>query len=378
MCIFQSVAGAFYLGEMDAKGPHGNWNVRERGTSNMAKSYTVAVVGATGAVGEQMLKILEERSFPVGELRPLASARSAGKKVRFRGEEVVVREATPDAFEGVDIALFSAGGGISARLAPEAVARGAVVIDNTNAFRMDPDVPLIVPEVNGSKVREHKGIIANPNCSTIQMVVALKPLRDRYGLERVIVSTYQAVSGSGWQAIEELNRQTRAVVSGEEPSCEVLPVSKLSKHYPIAFNAIPQCDVAQENGYTLEEMKMVRETQKIFDDETIQVSATCVRIPVVRGHSESIYVELKEEADPEAVRRILAEAPGIIVQDDIFEQVYPMPLEAADRHEVFVGRIRRDLHNPKGLHLWVVADNLLKGAATNTVQIAELLVSADQ
>lgn len=344
----------------------------------MAKTYTVAVVGATGAVGEQMLKYLEERSFPVGELRPLASARSVGKTVRFRGEEVTVREATPDAFDGVDIALFSAGGGVSAKLAPEAVARGAVVIDNTNAFRMDPDVPLIVPEVNGSKVREHKGIIANPNCSTIQMVVALKPIRDRYGLERVIVSTYQAVSGSGWRAIEELNRQTRAVINGEEVTSEVLPVSKLSKHYQIAFNAIPQCDVAQENGYTLEEMKMVRETQKIFDDNTIRVSATCVRIPVLRGHSESIYVELKEEADPEEVRRILAEAPGIIVQDDIFEQVYPMPLMAAGRHEVFVGRIRRDLHNPKGLHLWVVSDNLLKGAATNTVQIAELLVSTDQ
>lgn len=344
----------------------------------MAKTYTVAVVGATGAVGEQMLKNLEERSFPVGELRPLASARSAGKSVRFGGKELIVREATPDAFEGVDIALFSAGGGVSAKLAPEAVKRGAVVIDNTNAFRMDPDVPLVVPEVNGSKVREHKGIIANPNCSTIQMVVALKPIRDRYGLERVIVSTYQAVSGSGWQAIEELNRQTRAVLNGDEVSCEVLPVSKLSKHYPIAFNAIPQCDVAQDNGYTLEEMKMVRETQKIFEDDTIQVSATCVRIPVVRGHSESVYVELKEEADPEEVRKILEKAPGVIVQDDIANQVYPMPLEAANRPEVFVGRIRRDLHNPKGLHLWVVSDNLLKGAATNAVQIAELLVSNDR
>lgn len=344
----------------------------------MAKTYTVAVVGATGAVGEQMLKNLEERSFPVGELRPLASARSAGRTVRFRGEEVTVREATPDAFEGVDIALFSAGGGVSVELAPEAVKRGAVVIDNTNAFRMDPDVPLVVPEVNGFKVREHKGIIANPNCSTIQMVVALKPIRDRYGLERVIVSTYQAVSGSGWQAIDELNRQTQAVVNGGEVTCNVLPVSKLSKHYQIAFNAIPQCDVAQDNGYTLEEMKMIRETQKIFDDQTIRVSATCVRVPVVRGHSESVYVELKEEPDLEEVRRILAESPGIIVQDDIAQQVYPMPLTAADRPEVFVGRIRRDLHNPKGLHLWVVADNLLKGAATNAVQIAELLVSNDQ
>lgn len=339
------------------------------------KEYTVAIVGVTGAVGQQMLKYLEERQFPVKELRPLASARSAGQTVCFRGEDVVIQEAVPSAFAGVDIALFSAGGSISEKLAPEAVKHGAVVIDNSNAFRMHPEVPLVVPEVNREAIRQHNGIIANPNCSTIQMVAALKPLYDRYGIERIIVSTYQAVSGAGWKAVEELQQQSRAALNGEEVEARVMPVGKLDKHYQMAFNVIPQVDVAQDNGFTLEEMKMVRETKKIFNDPNVGVTATCVRVPVMRGHSESVYVELKSDYDLAEVRQLLNEAPGVIVQDAIEEQLYPMPLDATDRTEVFVGRIRRDLDHPRGLNLWVVSDNLLKGAATNAIQIAEALVS---
>ncbi len=341
------------------------------------KTYTVAVVGATGAVGEQIIKFLAERKFPIKELRPLASKRSAGNTILFNGEEIVVQEAVPEAFEGVDIALFSAGGSISEKLAPEAVKRGAVVIDNTNAFRMDPDVPLVVPEVNKEAIRQHKGIIANPNCSTIQMVVALKPLYERYGFDRVVVTTFQAVSGSGWQAVVELEDQVRASVNNDQLPLKVMPVGKLDKHYPIAFNVIPQCDVGLENGYTLEEMKMVRETNKIFADDKIQVTATCVRVPVYRGHSESVYVELKEDFDLEEVRELLANFPGIVVQDNIQEQVYPMPNEVTGQTEVYVGRIRRDLHHSHALNFWVVADNLLKGAATNAIQIAEALISED-
>lgn len=337
--------------------------------------YTVAIVGVTGAVGQQMLKYLEQRKFPVKELRPLASARSVGQTVLFHGEEVAIQEATPDAFTGVDIALFSAGGSISERLAPEAVARGAVAIDNTNAFRMNPDVPLVVPEVNKEAIRQHKGIIANPNCSTIQMVVALKPLYDRYGIDRIIVSTYQSVSGAGWQAINELEEQSHELLHGREITPKILPVGKLDKHYQMAFNVIPQIDVGQENGFTLEEMKMVRETKKIMEDDQIGVTATCVRVPVLRGHSESVYVELKADYDLDEVRQLLSESPGIIVQDDIHEQLYPMPTDAADRPEVFVGRLRRDLTHARALNLWVVSDNLLKGAATNAIQIAEALIS---
>ena len=343
-----------------------------------AKKYIVAVVGATGAVGQQILNTLEERNFPIKELRPLASKRSAGQKIVFRDQEITVQEAVPEAFEGVDFALFSAGGSISKALAKEAVKRGAVVVDNTNAFRMDPEVPLVVPEVNPEATDQHKGIIANPNCSTIQMVVALKPLVERYGIEKVIVSTYQAVSGAGWQAINELEEQTKAVLSGEEVSASILPVGKLDKHYQQAFNVIPQVDVAEENGFTLEEMKMVRETKKIFGDDSIGVTATCVRVPVVRGHSESVYVELKSDFDLEEVRSLLSDAPGIVVQDAIEEQVYPMPLDATGRTEVFIGRLRRDLTNPRALNMWVVSDNLLKGAATNTVQIVETLIERER
>lgn len=337
--------------------------------------FNVAVVGATGAVGTQMLRLLEERDFPIRQLKCLSSARSAGTKLMFKGQEVTVEEATPESFEGIDIALFSAGGSVSKALAKEAVARGAVCIDNTNAFRMDPQTPLIVPEVNMEQVGTHKGIIANPNCSTIQMVTALKPLKDKYGIDRIIVSTYQAVSGAGNRAIQDLLTQTKEVLEGKEVKPQVLPVSSLPKKYQIAFNAIPQIDVFQENGFTLEEMKMVNETKKIFGDESIPVSATCVRIPVLYGHSEAVYIETKSDFEVEDVKALLSDAPGIVVMDVPEEQSYPLAADCAGKLDVFVGRIRRDLANPRGLHLWVVSDNLLKGAAWNAVQIAEKLTA---
>ncbi|MCI1692452.1 aspartate-semialdehyde dehydrogenase [Aneurinibacillus aneurinilyticus] len=338
------------------------------------KGYHVAVVGATGAVGEQILKMLEIRQFPLASLKVLASARSAGKTVPFKGQDIVIEEATPEAFDGVQIALFSAGGSVSKALAPEAAKRGVICVDNTSAYRMDPNVPLVVPEVNPEAMAEHNGIIANPNCSTIQMVAALQPLREKYGIERIIVSTYQAVSGAGARAIQELKDQTEAIIHGSEVKKEVLPVGSLPKKHQIAFNAIPQIDVFLENGFTNEEMKMVRETKKIFSDETIAVAATCVRIPVVKGHSESVYVEFKNDYELAEVRTLLENAPGIVVQDNPEEQEYPLATEAADKLETFVGRLRRDLDNPRGLHMWIVSDNLLKGAAWNAVQIAEELV----
>lgn len=337
------------------------------------KLFNVAVVGATGAVGEQIIGLLEKRNFPVNELKLLSSARSAGKKMMFKGRELTVEEATPDSFKGVEIALFSAGGEVSKTLAPHAVEHGAVCIDNTNAFRMDPETPLVVPEVNIDKVSEHKGIIANPNCSTIQMVAALKPLYDRYGISRIIVSTYQAVSGAGSKAIDELVRQTREALEGNDVKPDILPVGSLPVKHQIAFNAIPQIDKFQDNGYTLEEMKMVRETKKIMGDESIDVTATCVRIPVVYGHSESVYVELKNDYELEDVRKLLSDAPGIVVVDDMDSQQYPLATAAAGKPDVFVGRIRRDLGSPRGLNLWIVSDNLLKGAAWNAVQIAEYI-----
>ena len=335
------------------------------------KLFNVAVLGATGAVGEQITKLLEERNFPIKQLKLLSSARSAGKKVAFKGSTVVVEEAKPESFEGVDIALFSAGGDISKAMAPEAVSRGAIVIDNTNAFRMDPETPLVVPEVNIDHLNGHKGIIANPNCSTIQMVAALKPLYDRFGISKIIVSTYQAVSGAGSLAIEETLRQVKEVVEGRVVEPKILPVGSLPKKYQIAFNAIPQIDKFQENGFTLEEMKMIKETKKIMGDDSIQVTATCVRIPVVNGHSESVYVELKNDFELEEVRTLLANAPGIVLQDNTAEQEYPLATEATGKLDVFVGRVRRDLNNPRALNMWIVSDNLLKGAAWNAVQIAE-------
>jgi aspartate-semialdehyde dehydrogenase len=350
---------------------------RKKDTTEMSKQYVVAVVGATGAVGSEMIKYLEARQFPVKQLKPLSSARSAGQTIQFHGEVVTVEEATPGSFRGVDIALFSAGGGVSKQLAPAAVDHGVVVIDNSNAFRMADTVPLVVPEVNADAVTTHKGIIANPNCSTIQMVVALKPLYDRYGIDRVIVSTYQSVSGSGQQAMDELVEQAHAVLHGQPVRKEIMPVKSLDRHYQMAFNIVPQIDVADESGFTLEEMKMVRETQKIFADETIGVTATCVRVPVLRGHSEAVYVELKEDYQLEEVKQLLAQQAGLVVQDDISAQQYPMPLDAAERTEVFVGRIRPDLTHPRALNMWVVSDNLLKGAATNAIQIAEALIAAE-
>ncbi|MDB5083411.1 MAG: aspartate-semialdehyde dehydrogenase [Bacilli bacterium] len=337
-------------------------------------SYNVAVVGATGAVGQKIIQTLESRQFPVHELRPLASHRSVGQLVTFNGKQIPIQEAAPEAFSGIDFALFSAGGSVSEQLAPAAVEQGAVVIDNTNAFRMLPDVPLVVPEVNPHKISTHRGIIANPNCSTIQMVVALKPLHDVFGIERLIVSTYQAASGAGQSAIDELLTQTRQMLGGEQPDTNILPVKSLPKHYPLAFNVIPQIDVFEENGFTKEEVKMVNETRKILEDESIQVNATCVRVPVVYGHSESVYVEFNRPFDLQEVRQLLEQAPGIVVVDDPQQQLYPLAQDAAGRNEVFVGRIRRDLFNPNALNLWVVSDNVLKGAAWNAVQIAEYMV----
>ncbi|WP_268624422.1 aspartate-semialdehyde dehydrogenase [Paenibacillus alvei] len=342
------------------------------------KRYNVAVVGATGAVGEQIIALLEQRQFPIQSLKLLSSARSAGKKIVFDGQEITVEEAKPESFEGVDIALFSAGGDVSKELAPAAVERGAVCIDNTNAFRMDPSTPLVVPEVNIEKVKEHQGIIANPNCSTIQMVAALKPLYDRYGISRIIVSTYQAVSGAGSKAISELLRQSTEVLAGNEVEPDILPVGSLPVKHQIAFNAIPQIDKFQDNGFTLEEMKMIRETKKIMNDDSLQVTATCVRIPVVYGHSESVYVELKDDFQMEDVRELLANAPGLTLVDEPSEQKYPLATESAGKPDVFVGRLRRDLSQPRALNMWVVSDNLMKGAAWNAVQIAEYIASERQ
>lgn len=337
--------------------------------------FHVAVVGATGAVGQQMIQTLVKENFPIRELTLLSSARSAGKKVDINGREYTVQEAKPESFEGVDIALFSAGGSVSKELAPEAAKRGAVCVDNTSAFRMDADIPLVVPEVNEKDLFEHNGIIANPNCSTIQMVVALEPIRQKFGLKKIIVSTYQAVSGSGAAAVEELLQQTKAILNEEPYEPKILPVKSDEKHYQIAFNAIPQIDKFQENGYTYEEMKMINETKKIMHLPELQVSATCVRLPVAVGHSESVYFEIEEDNVSAAeIKALLKDAPGVILQDDPENQVYPMPADCVGKNEVFVGRIRNDIDNSKGFHMWVVSDNLLKGAAWNSVQIAQRLV----
>lgn len=333
----------------------------------MGRGLHVAVVGATGAVGQQMLKTLADRDFEMDTLTLLSSKRSAGTKVTFRGQEYTVQEAIPESFEGVNIALFSAGGNVSKALAPEAVKRGAIVVDNTSAFRMDENIPLVVPEVNEKDLHDHQGIIANPNCSTIQMVAALEPLRQAYGMKKVIVSTYQAVSGAGHEAIDELYSQSQAILNKEDVTPEVMP-------YQIAFNAIPQIDKFQDNGYTFEEMKMINETKKIMHMPELEVAATCVRLPIETGHSESVYVELESnDATVEDLKSILKDAPGITLQDDPSQQIYPMPADAVGKNDVFVGRIRKDLDRPNGFHMWIVSDNLLKGAAWNSVQIAESL-----
>ncbi len=344
----------------------------------LKKEFNVAIVGATGAVGQAMIDMLELKKLPVKELRPLASARSLGKNITFMGKEIPVQEASESAFEGIDIALFCAGGDTSKRLAPAAVASGAVVIDNSSAYRMDPKVPLVVPEVNAKAALDHEGIIANPNCSTIQMVVALKPIYDRWGIKRIIVSTYQAVSGSGVKAVDELLKQSRAVLDGTEIPMEVLPVASLPKHYQIAFNVIPQIDVFEDNGFTKEELKMVYETQKIFADDKIEVTPTAVRVGVVNGHSESVYVETDKDFDLAEVREALANFQGLTLQDNLGEQEYPLAVDASGELDVFVGRLRRDLYHERGLNMWVVADNLLKGAALNAVQIAEYLMQTEE
>lgn len=338
--------------------------------------YKVAVVGATGAVGTKMIEMLEQSTLPIAEVKLLASARSAGQTRLVKGVEVVIEELVPESFTDVDIALFSAGGGISKQFAPEAVKRGAVVVDNTSAFRMTEGVPLVVPEVNAAALKNHQGIIANPNCSTIQMMVALEPIRKAAGLNRIIVSTYQAVSGAGAKAMEELKRETLAYLEGtpvDQLNPEILPCGGDKKHYPIAFNALPQIDVFAEEDYTYEEWKMINETHKIMEDEQINVAATCVRVPVFSGHSESVYIETDKELTVAEIKELLAAAPGVVLEDDPSQQIYPQALNAVGRKETFVGRIRRDLNVKNGYHLWIVSDNLLKGAAWNSVQIAETL-----
>ncbi|MBI5522208.1 MAG: aspartate-semialdehyde dehydrogenase [Desulfarculus sp.] len=334
----------------------------------MAKQYRVAVCGATGAVGNQMIGCLEERNFPISELRLLASERSRGKTLTYKGEQVPVQVLQEGSFKGMDVALFSAGGSTSEQWAPVAWREGAVVVDNSSAWRMDPEVPLVVPEVNPQDIAQYKnkGIIANPNCSTIQMVVVLKPIHDLARIERVVVSTYQAVSGTGQKAIVELQSQLKALYEGRPVENEVYP-------YQIALNLIPHIDVFKDNGYTKEEMKMVLETQKIMGDGSIKVTATCVRVPVIYGHSEAVNITTSRKIGPEDVRRVLAQAPGVKLVDDPANKRYPMPLEAAGQDLTYVGRIRQDISQERGIDLWLVADNIRKGAATNAVQIAEIL-----
>lgn len=337
----------------------------------MQNVYDVAVVGATGAVGEAMIGILEERDFPVGKLFPLASSRSAGKTIMFKGSPVKVTDLAEFDFSQAQIGLFSAGGSLSEKYAPIAAAAGCVVVDNTSHFRRDEDIPLVVPEVNIEALADYsvRGIIANPNCSTIQMLVALKPIYDAVGIERINVCTYQAVSGTGKEAIEELAGQTARLLNGQEAECEVYPKQ-------IAFNALPHIDTFQDNGYTREEMKMVWETQKIFGDHSIQVNPTCVRVPVFFGHSEAIHIETVDKISAEQARELLRNAPGVQVMDEHADGGYPTAVtESAGTDPVYVGRIREDISHPRGLAMWVVADNVRKGAALNSVQIAEALIT---
>jgi len=336
---------------------------------NKKSAYTVAVVGVTGLVGTEMLQILAERKFPIDQVIPLASSRSAGEVVSFGGKDHKVKLLTKESFEGVDIALFSAGSDVSVEFAPIAAAAGAVVIDNSSAWRMAKDVPLVVPEVNPKAMAQHKGIIANPNCSTIQMVVALHPLHQAVRIKRVIVSTYQSVSGTGKEAMTELETQTRQLFSFENISPTVYP-------HQIAFNCLPHIDDFLPSGYTKEEMKMVNETKKIMGDDSIQVSATTVRVPVFVGHSESINIETERKLSAAEARAILSIAPGVQLHDDPSRGVYPLAVDAVGNDSVWIGRIREDDTIPNGLNLWVVADNLRKGAALNAVQIAEHLIEA--
>ncbi|MDM8544652.1 aspartate-semialdehyde dehydrogenase [Desulfococcaceae bacterium HSG9] len=332
------------------------------------KKLNIAVAGATGAVGNQMIACLEERSFPVNQIKFLASHRSAGRELKFNDQQIVVEELRENSFKGVDIAIFSAGGGTSKKFAPCAAADGCVVVDNSSAWRMDAEVPLVVPEVNPGAIARYtqKGIIANPNCSTIQMVVPLYAIHRKYKIKRIVVSTYQAVSGTGQKAIEELDNQTRAILADEKYASKVYP-------HQIAFNCLPHIDVFLENGYTKEEMKMVNETRKIMEDDTIQVTATTVRVPVFYSHSESINLETQEHVSAEEIKALLRETSGVQVVDNPSADIYPLATDAAGQDDILVGRIRDDESIPNGINLWVTADNIRKGAATNAVQIAEIL-----
>jgi aspartate-semialdehyde dehydrogenase len=332
--------------------------------------YKVAIVGATGLVGQEFIRVLQQRNFPMDSMHLLASDRSAGKKMQVNHQEIEVKETVPESFKEIDVALFSAGAETSRYFSPIAAQAGAVVIDNSAAFRMEPTVPLVVPEVNPDDVEWHKGIIANPNCSTIQMVVALYPLHKANSIKRIIVDTYQAVSGTGSAAVEELTVQSRQVLEGQTTIPHVYP-------HQIAFNVLPEIDVFLDSGYTREEWKVMEETKKIMHDDSIAISATCVRVPVFTGHGEAIHVEFSNSMSPEDAERILAEAPGVRVLDDTAISLYPHPWSAAGSEDVFIGRIRRDASHPNGLALWVVADNLRKGAALNAVQIAEEVIRRD-
>jgi aspartate-semialdehyde dehydrogenase len=336
----------------------------------MTKLYNVAVVGATGAVGEAMLSILEERNFPVGEVYALASSKSVGKRIPFKGGSLKVEDLAKFDFSKAQIGLFSAGASVSAEYAPKAAAAGCVVVDNTSHFRYDEDIPLVVPEVNPEKIADYKnrGIIANPNCSTIQMLVALKPIYDAAGIDRINVCTYQAVSGTGKKGIEEVVKQTAKLLNGQ-------PIETIVYPKQIAFNVLPQIDVFLENGYTKEEMKMVWETQKILGDQTVKVNATAVRVPVFYGHSEAVHIETRSKIDADTVRALLSNAPGVTVVDGRTNGSYPTAVtESSGNDDVFVGRIREDISHPNGINMWVVGDNVRKGAALNSVQIAEILV----
>ena len=334
----------------------------------MSKEFHVAVVGASGVVGKEMISILEQRNFPIHTLTLLASERSAGQVVSFKGQATSIKVLDENSFEGVDFALFSAGGSISEKFAPIAKAAGAVAIDNTSFFRMHDGIPLVVPEVNGEAALAHDGIIANPNCSTAQLVMALKPIYDAVGIERLVISTYQSVSGAGKDAILELENHSRYLLKGQNEDPQQFS-------HPIPFNVIPQIDVFEENGYTKEEMKMINETKKIMGDDSIKVTATAVRVPVFIGHSEAVNIQTKKPLSADEARQLLTAFPGVTVQDDPANKDYPTPRDCSGKDDVLVGRIRQDISNPNGLELWVVADNLRKGAALNTVQIAEYLAN---
>lgn len=348
----------------------------------MSKQYNVAILGATGAVGTRMIEQLAQSTIPVKHVKLLASKKSAGKTLQFKGQPVTVEETTPESFDGVDIVLSSAGGSVSKKFLPEAVKRGAVCVDNTSAFRMEPDVPLVVPEVNEAALKDHHGIVANPNCSTIQMVMALEPVRRNFGLKQIVVSTYQAASGAGQSALNEMYQEAQDFLDGKDMQADahILPTKGDKKHYPLAFNLLPQIDVLEESGYSHEEWKMIHETKKIMlgdmNSQDIKVTATCVRVPVPIAHGESVYFTVEDEsATAQDIMRVVADFPGNVLEDDIAHQIYPQPINAVGKQETFVGRIRPDYENKGAFNMWVVADNLLKGAAWNTVENAERLVA---